>query len=504
MRINKNLRILILTTLILYNLQIKGQQKKTIESLKQKMSLNDILNTACKNSLDAFKAKQQYSAGYWKFRSFKSSVLPTINLELAPLSYNQSVSKRYDSENNIDVYRPQQTLNSYGNIAITQNVKATGATMFVNSSFNRLVNYGDFDSKDYAATPVQIGLVQPIMAFNILKWQNKIAPLQFERAKKEYLNELQSIKLKAVDYFFNWALANTKLELAKENMLTAEKIFTIGKKRYDLGSIEKDDILNLELDLYNAQTSLTQNIREVEKTVLDLKLFLRDSNLFNLEPELPILISNMQIDANDASNMATANNPDYFNLKIKKMEAQRDLDKVIKENRFDLSLTGTYGLNQNGNTPGEAYNNLLEQKMVAVQFSIPILDWGERRGNIKTARMNNEVSEIEIQQEEDKLNQQLILKVIDFNLQQQLVIGALRNSEISKSSYEITEKRFLSGSIDLLRLTSARKTWQSASENYVTSLYNYWKFYYEIEQLTLYDFQNSSIISQNFDEIIGK
>ena len=118
--------------------------------------------------------------------------------------------------------------------------------------------------------------------------------------------------------------------------------------------------------------------------------------------------------------------------------------------------------------------------------------------------MNNEVSEIAVQQESDKLSQGLSLKIIDFNLQKQLVAGALRTSEISKASYEITEKRFLSGSIDLLRLTSARNAWQTASENYITSLYNYWKFYYEVQQLTLYDFQNKTSISKNFDVILDK
>ncbi len=144
------------------------------------------------------------------------------------------------------------------------------------------------------------------------------------------------------------------------------------------------------------------------------------------------------------------------------------------------------------------------QQMLAVQLRIPILDWGERKVNIKTAKMNQEVSNIAILQEEDKLKQQLVLKVADFNLQKQLVEGALRSKEISKSSCEITEKRFLSGSIDLLRLSSARKAWQSASENYIMSLYNYWKFYYEVQQLTLYDFQNKSAISKNFDKILDK
>jgi outer membrane protein TolC len=500
----KKTHLILLFSFGLCSLQNTAQNTKESEENRKKFSLDDIIAIASKSSLDAFKAKQQYGASYWQFRSFKASTLPKVGLELEPLTYNKSVLKRYDSENNIDVYRPQQNLNSYANISINQNIKATGATLFANSSFSRLANFGLIDSQDFTATPIQIGLIQPIMAFNRFKWAHKISPLQFERAKKQYLYELQDIKLKAVNYFFNWASASKRVELAQENVVSTQKLFNIGKKRYDLGSIEKDDVLNLELDVYNAETNLTQNKRELQKAEAELKLFLRDESPLYSVPELPELISDLQIDVKEATALAEANNPEIFNLKIKRMEAERDLDKVIKENRFDLSLRGSYGLNQNANTFRDAYGRLLEQQMIAIQMNIPLLDWGERKGNIKTAKMNNEVSEIAVQQESDKLSQQLSLKIIDFNLQRQLVTVALRTSEISKSSYDVTEKRFLSGSIDLLRLTSARKAWQAASENYITSLYNYWKFYYEVQQLTLYDFQNNSTISKNFDEILDK
>lgn len=504
MKIIKQIQILSLITFTFFTIENKAQEANKKDATKKVVTLDDIISIASKKSLDAFKAKQQYGASYWQFRSFKASVLPKMSLELEPLTYNKSVLKRYDSENNIDVYRLQQNLNSYGNISINQNVKATGATVYANSSFNRLANFGMIDSENFTATPIRIGFIQPIMAFNRFKWAHVISPLQFERAKKEYLYELQDIKLKAVNYFFNWASASKRVELAQENVVSTQKLFKIGKKRYDLGSIEKDDVLNLELDVYNAETNLTQNERELQKAESELKLFLRDDSPLHSLPELPELVSDLQIDIKEATELAETNNPEIFNLKIKKIEAQRDLDKVIKENRFDLSLRGSYGLNQNATTFRDAYGRLLDQQMISIQMNIPILDWGERKGNIKTAKMNNEVSEIAVQQESDKLSQQLSLKIIDFNLQKQLVTGALRTSEISRSSYEITEKRFLSGSIDLLRLTSARKAWQTASENYITSLYNYWKFYYEVQQLTLYDFQNKNTISKNFDEILDK
>lgn len=505
MRIDQKTTTLVLVAfVILFSQQNVAQQKSPTDTTKQKISLNAILSIASKKSLDAFKAKQQYGANYWRFRSYNSSILPKVNLELQPISYNKSVVKRYDNINNIDVYKQQETFNSYSDISINQVIRATGARIFLNSSFNRLSSSGEVSSKDYSATPISFGFFQPLMAFNSFKWEHKIAPLQFEQSKKEYISNMQDINVKTVSYFFNWALASKKVELAKENAETAQKLFKIGKKRYELGSIEKDDMLNLELDIYNAETNLIQSQKELEKTVAELQLFLSDDSFLNAIPELPELISTMQIDVDEATKLAEENNPQIFNLKIKKIEGLRDLDKAIKENRFDLSLTGNYGLNQYANTPQGAYSNLQEQQIIAVQFKMPLLDWGERKGNIKTAKLNKEVNDIGIQKEEDQIHQQLVLKIADFNLQNQLVSGALRSSEVSKSSYDVTEKRFLSGSIDLLRLTSARKAWQTASENYITSLYNYWRFYYEVQQLTLYDFQNNSTLSKNFDEILDK
>jgi outer membrane protein TolC len=138
-----------------------------------------------------------------------------------------------------------------------------------------------------------------------------------------------------------------------------------------------------------------------------------------------------------------------------------------------------------------------------VNFSIPILDWGERRGNIKTARMNKDVAEIELPQDADKFKQEITQKVLDFNLQKDLVEGAFKTSEIARESYQITEKRFALGNSDYLRLTSSRQAWQSATEQYIQSLLNYWRLYYEVQQLTLYDFMNNVPLTQDFDKVLN-
>lgn len=486
---------LLLLAMILFTGAVKGQ-------VQQALSLEQALGLANKESLDAFRAKNRYAIDYWEFKAYKARLLPRVDFTTSPFTYNRSFIKRYDDENNIDVYRLQQNLNSFAELSISQNIRLTGATVYARSSFNRLVSYGNQTIENFNTNPILLGINQPIMAYNPLKWERETAALEFEKAKKEYIFQEQEINLKTVSLFFNWALKNTRLEIARENVENTSRLYEIGKKRYDLGSIEKDDLLNLELESFTAVTRLTQAEQELQAVMFDLKIFLNVEELFDFQPKLPEVISNVKIDLDQAVALAKDNNPDLLDAAIDKINAERDLDRVMKNNRFDFSINARYGLNQQANEFANAYTNFLDQQMVAVNFSIPLLDWGERKGNIQIARMARETAAIEIEQLQNDINRQILLAVNNFNLQHEQVIAALRAKNISSESYEITEKRFLSGNVDLLRLLNAREAWQRSAEQYVQSLQSYWRYYHEVQQLTLYDFFNEIPLEQDFEILL--
>ncbi|MFY0715234.1 TolC family protein [Seonamhaeicola sp. NFXS20] len=474
--------------------------QSTLTETGQKITLEEVLKIASKNSLDAYKAQRKHEYSYWAFRSFKASLLPKVTFNTQPLTYRSSVVERYDSDLNQDVFRPIRSLNSYAGLSLSQNISPTGGRISLNSTYNKLINYNESTIKSYNVTPVSIALSQPLMAYNSFKWLKKTAPLEYKKSHKELIYELQNINIKTVQYFFNWALASKRKAMAEEKLASSKKLFKIGEKRYDIGSVEKEDVLNLELQLYNAETDLAIQDKNLQRIKEDLELFLR-SDLSNYSvPVLPELISSLKIDVENAIELYKKNNPDMLDLEISKIEAQRDLDKAIKDNRFDLSLSASYGLNQQAETFSNAYVNLLQQELVSIKFTMPILDWGERRGNIKKARMNKAVQDIDAEQTASKLKQEIVAKVTDFNLQEKLVLSAQRASEIARESYLITEKRFLAGRVDLLRLTSALNAWQSSNESYMTKLSNYWRYYYEIQQYTLYNFRKSRELTIDLEQ----
>lgn len=500
---SKNKLILLIIICLFSKAQLIAQDKNT-EVLSKKISLVEVLDLARYNSLDALKAKQQYGANYWKYKSFKSSLLPKMDFRTEPFSFNRLLVKRYNSVTNEDVFREQQSLSSYFDVTVTQNIGVTGTRLFVKSSFERLMNTGGgTNTINYNVMPIRIGLQQPLMAFNKFKWEKKIAPLEFQKAQKSFIYDLQNINPKTVNLFFNWALANKQLSIAEENKKSAEKLFKIGEKRYDLGSIERNDLLNLELDVYNAKTKLIQAQQLVNERFTALNLFLRGNLSNTITPQLPELIPHLQIDVNTTLRLASQNNPEMLDNKLRKQQSLRDLDEIIKENRFDLSITASYGLNQQADNIRNAYNNLLDQQIVGISFTIPLLDWGERKGKIHMAKMNNEVIHTEIEKKENTLKQQIVLNVNKFNLQEKLVKGALKTSQIARESYEITQKRFLLGNLDYLQLNASRKSWQSAEEQYIQSLLNYWQLYYEVQKSSLFDFFNNKPLQEDFEKLMN-
>ena len=91
-----------------------AQQRITLD-LQQTIALaND-------SSLEAFRTKNMYLAGYWEYRTYKANRLPSLTLNMTPAQYNRDITKRYDSEQDLDIYRSQQSFYAYGNLAVRQN-----------------------------------------------------------------------------------------------------------------------------------------------------------------------------------------------------------------------------------------------------------------------------------------------------------------------------------------------------------------------------------------------
>src|SRR5690606_26334177 len=126
----------------------------------KELSLSKSIELAADSSLQSFRAKNLYLAGYWKYHTYKAGRLSALSLRMTPIQYNRDFTKRYDSENNIDVCRRQPSLYSYGNLALPQHVHLTGGTFFVDSDLGYMRNFGHNRYTQFATVPFRIGYYQ--------------------------------------------------------------------------------------------------------------------------------------------------------------------------------------------------------------------------------------------------------------------------------------------------------------------------------------------------------
>lgn len=466
---------------------------------KQNLTLSQVLDRAQSNSLDAFIQKNMYLARQWEYKSYVADGLPNLSLSITPLDYNRSFVQRYNSTADKDEYREQQSLYSYGRISLSQNIGLTGGTVYVDSDLGRLENYGDGSSKSYSSTPVRVGLSQPLFGFNEFKWQSKLEPLKFEKAKKEYILNLQNVNVKAVGLFFDQALAQLTVEMDSSNQINALALYEMGKKRFKIAGIKQNELLNLELNVLKSKTNLAKSLKERQQAQFNLNVFLDFKENEPRHLVLPSDVPKLKVDVAMALDLAFKNHPLLLEEQQEEWEADRQVDKAKKESRFQVNLIASYGLNQQSESFNNAYQNPLSQQKVQMSLEIPILDWGKRKGNYKMAQSDREVIRLSSKQKRIDFTQEVSRKVLDFNLQDDLVYNAKRADEIARKSYRVTLELFKEGKSSVLQLDDALSKQDGARQEYITSLKNYWEYYYTIQMYTFYNFSKRKPLEVEFE-----
>ena len=485
-------KISILLLLVLCGAGVQAQQALRLD-LKRTIALaND-------SSLSAFRYQNMYLSGYWEYRSYKAARLPSLSLNLTPAQYYRYITQRYDSQADIDVYREQQMFSAAAGLSLVQNFDLLGGTFYVDTQLDYLRNFGDVNSTQFSTVPFRIGYQQDLLGFNAFRWDRKIEPLKFEKVKKQFIYNSESVSEEAVNYFFSLAMAQADYRLAEDNLATADTLYVIGEQRQKIAAISQADLLTLKLDKVNARNTLKNAEITRKRAMSALATFLNlDKNTY-IEIDLPSRPRYVDIPADRALLLAKENNPTYLEQRQNVLEAEREVDRTKKESRFNASVNASVGFNQVADNLGAAYRNLLQQDLVSLTVSIPLVDWGVRKGKYNMARNNLNVVKIAARQEEISLEEDVMMTVSDFNVQQDLIASASEALDLAELAYDQTRRRFIIGKADISSLTLSLNRQQEAQKNYIQALQNYWLNYYKIRKLTLHDFESGMSLSDRFD-----
>ncbi len=467
----------------------------------RQVTLEDAIEIAKTQSPDAFNSKQQFRSSFWEFKSYRATNLPALSLTATVPSIQQTLSP-YLNPDGTQSYIRQQNLSASANLALTQKLGLTGGTLYLSSGLQGVNNFKTENPISYMSTPVNVGYYQPIFTYNPFRWDRKIQPLKYDLAKRKFLEDIENISINTTNYFFSLLQAQLDQKIALTNLNNYDTLYRIAKGRFQLGKIAENDLLQLELSFLRAQANVERSALDLDNALFRFKSYLRIKDTTHIELQPPTDIKFFRIDPLAAVEQANKNTSTALDFKRRLLEAARDVNRAKMEGRFDAELNAVIGLTQSGTTVPDAYTNPLDQRQVSLGLTIPILDWGVARGKIKMAQSQEEVVKNSVEQDIIDFQRNVYLKVVQFNMQQNQILIAAKSDTVAKKSYEVTKGRYLIGKmVSILDLNNAQVETDNSQKSYYQALQTFWRSYYELRKLTLFDFRSNSMIPFNIMDI---
>jgi len=463
------------------------------------LDLFKCIEIASDSSLQAFRSRNMYLSGYWAYRAYKASYLPSVSFRTSPLQYNRNITKRYDYTENIEIYREQQSVSSSGGISISQNLPLTGGTFSFGSELSYFKNLGSSNVSQYSSIPFRIGYSQTLFGFNGFKWERKIEPLKFEQAKKRLTYQLEEIAEKTISHYFNLVLAQKEYELASENILSIDTLYRVGKEREKISAISQADLLLLELDAINAGNALKSAALNLRKTQYALLSFLNRDENTSISVDIPVRRMYVEVQAMEALSYAQENNPDYLAFRQEILDAEKNLEQTSKNASFNADISASVGFNQAAETFHGVYDNPSQQEVISIGVTIPMLDWGLKKGRVNMAKNNLNITRLSVEQNKRDLEQEIISVIDNFNVQQDFLFSAEKAIALATAAYNTNKQRFIIGKSDVNMLILTMNRQREAQRNYINTLKICWLSYYQIRRLTLFDFETGENLFEKIE-----
>jgi outer membrane protein TolC len=463
---------------------------QTFSQEKITFTLEEMVERAKARSPASLRAQTRKENRYWNYRFYQSNYNPQLRLNGTIPGFSQAFNNVTQPDGTIEFREVRQNFMDL-ELGIEQEIAATGGNISVNSSTNRFDNFlapVTSPQTQWSGVPVNVRLRQPIFAFNPLKWDRKIEPLLFEESKREYVEEMEQIGMTVTTLFFDFLVSQVNLEIATKNLANTQEILKIEQGRYNIGTTYEDKLLQVELQVLQARQDLAQAQLDLEANNLRLKSYIGINEASELTLIPPQSIVPIDIKVEEAIEFAFLNRADAMGFDRRKLEAESDVAQA-RGQRFNVLLNASYGLNNAGLTWGDIYVDPNRQTLVNLGFSIPILDWGRNKARMGQAQANQQLVEYTVEQDIINFEQEIFTKVKNFAmLRDRLKITEL-SDEVADKRYEISLRRYQNGNVTITDLNIAQQEKDQNRRAYIQSLRDYWTAYYEMRQLTLYDFE---------------
>jgi outer membrane protein TolC len=424
----------------------------------------------------------------------RASLKSRFSLNLSPVDYSKN--RRFD--NRLSQWYTNETFNSSGVFQIDQPILLTDGVISLINRFAWQNNNSQIDglgnSNQAFTNDLYLQISQPIFTYNRRKMELKQIEYDLENANISYALQRLNTEKQITNQFYSVYIAQSNLEISKEELSNAQQSYDIIKNKVEADLAARDELFQAELNLATARSSVEERIVSLENYKDQLKQTLGlDLNTI-LSVVTDIDVNSVEIDQNTAISHGLSSRLELRQREIESTELDFEMiqTKALNEFKGDISLSlGLTGDNRDFN---KMYDNPTQNPRIAISFSVPIFDWGEKKARVRAQEVSKRINELNIH--EDKVNIELNIRQTCRSLQNlktQIQI-AEQNVTNAQLTYDLNLTRYREGDITGMDMNQYQTQLSNKKISHTQALINYKIELLNLKILSLYDFEKEVAI----------
>lgn len=318
-----------------------------------------------------------------------------------------------------------------------------------------------------------VQLTQPVFTYNRRKMELKQLEFQLENAHISYALQRLNIEQQITTRFYQVYFAQTNPEISREEYQNALQSYEIIKNKVEADLAARVELYRAEVNLATARSSLEErqvalaNTKETLNQTLGIDLTL-DHTIFaevNIEP--------VEIDLAKATESGLTSRLELRQREIEGAELAFDMIRTKALNEFKGEVSLSVGITGDDRKFTNIYETPTRNPRVAVSFTVPLFDWGEKKARIRAQEIARHIHDLDAWEEkvDIELNIHQTWRNLE-NLKSQISI-ARQNVENAQLTYDLNLVRYREGDITGMEMNQFQTQLSNTKISYTQALINY-------------------------------
>lgn len=399
----------------------------------------------------------------------------------------QTLQAKQVAKEQLSNYLPQVNLSSTldYNIELQKTVIPEGT--FGPGTPKQIVAFGQkYNASLAGQADQQIFNMSLISGLQANKPNNELARLSEEENRQEIIYNISNA-------YFQIITIKKQLDLLYANKERFEKIMRVASLQSDLGVAKKVDVKQVQVNLNNVTTQITN---------LENNLSLAENQLKN-HMGLPV---DAQVEIQDFDTWTEKAEvhfqPQLFNFhntySFLKQEKQLELLSINKRRLRNgifpvISAYAQYGYLGFGNSLESVYNPLLDFSKVGLKLSWSLFTGLRRDAQYKQASLDYDIARINLSFNEQIAGLQFQNAKLKLSNANSTISLNRQNMELAREVFDNTTLQYNEGVASLAELLNAELSFREAQNNYINALVEYYRADLDVQKSnnTLTEFYNN-------------